>query len=150
MGSSKLCFAWLRLRIHRATHGEDPLRGRPANGTPVEVLDLKPGEVIRMKSFDHVVATLDCRKRNRCWTRKESFIKAIGEGLSCSLDSFEVALNHSARLTNVHGDEALEAQWWMADLPGFAGYAAAVTARKGYVENVRLRVRELANADLSG
>jgi 4'-phosphopantetheinyl transferase len=88
----------------------------------------------------------------RCWTRKESFIKAIGEGLSCPLDSFEVAfeLNQPARLTKVHGDAALAAPWWMADLPGFAGYAAAVTARSTNLANVRLVVRELAVADLSG
>jgi 4'-phosphopantetheinyl transferase len=88
----------------------------------------------------------------RCWTRKESFIKAIGEGLSCPLGSFEVAfdLNQPARLTSVHGDEALAASWWMADLPGFAGYAAAVTTRTGYLGNVRLQVRELSNADLLG
>lgn len=88
----------------------------------------------------------------RCWTRKESFIKAMGEGLSCALETFEVAfdLNRPARLTSLHGDEALAASWWMADLSGFAGYAAAVTARSGHVETVRLRVRELAIADLLG
>jgi 4'-phosphopantetheinyl transferase len=86
----------------------------------------------------------------RCWTRKESFIKAIGEGLSCPLDSFEVAfgLDQPARLTSVDGDEALAAKWWVADLPGFAGYAAAVTARAENLDNVRLIVREIARADL--
>ncbi len=86
----------------------------------------------------------------RCWTRKESFIKAIGEGLSCPLDSFEVAfgLGEPARLTSVNGDEALAAKWWVADLPGFAGYAAAVTARPANLDNVRLIVREIARADL--
>jgi 4'-phosphopantetheinyl transferase len=87
----------------------------------------------------------------RCWTRKESFIKAIGEGLSCPLDSFEVAfgLDQPARLTSVDGDAALAAQWWMADLPGFAGYAAAVTARHTNFANISLVVREIAGAELS-
>jgi 4'-phosphopantetheinyl transferase len=86
----------------------------------------------------------------RCWTRKESFIKAIGEGLSCPLDSFEVAfgLDQPARLTSVNGDESQAAQWWMADLPGFAGYAAAVTARYASSDKVGLVVREIAGPDL--
>jgi 4'-phosphopantetheinyl transferase len=87
----------------------------------------------------------------RCWTRKESFIKAIGEGLSCPLDSFEVAfgLDEPARVTSVDGDEALAAQWWMADLPGFAGYAAAVTVRHQNLADISLVVREIAGAELS-
>lgn len=68
----------------------------------------------------------------QCWTRKESFIKALGEGLSCPLDSFEVTFgsHEPARLASVDGDEALATRWWMADLGGFAGYAAAVTVRR--------------------
>jgi 4'-phosphopantetheinyl transferase len=86
----------------------------------------------------------------RCWTRKESFIKAIGEGLSCPLDSFEVAfdVDQSARLTRVNDDESQAAQWWMADLPGFAGYAAAVTARYANSDKVGLVVQEIAGPDL--
>jgi 4'-phosphopantetheinyl transferase len=83
----------------------------------------------------------------RCWTRKESFIKAIGEGLSCPLDSFEVAfgLDQPARLTSLKGDESLAAQWWMADLPDFPGYAAAVTARTANLNDMDMVVSE-ANA----
>lgn len=86
----------------------------------------------------------------RCWTRKESFIKAIGEGLSCPLDSFEVSfgLHQPARLTSVQGDQALASHWWMADLPGFAGYAAAVTACCENPRDIRLVVSELTTADL--
>ncbi|HKD82306.1 MAG TPA: 4'-phosphopantetheinyl transferase superfamily protein [Candidatus Angelobacter sp.] len=87
----------------------------------------------------------------QCWTRKESFIKAIGEGLSCPLDSFEVTFGSEepARLTRVDGDEALAAQWWMADLRGFAGYAAAVTTRRdANLGDVRLAVTDVDGAGL--
>lgn len=86
----------------------------------------------------------------RCWSRKESFIKAIGEGLSCPLDSFQVAfgLNQPVRLTSVQGSVAAAAEWWMADLPGFTGYAAAVTARTATSSQVRLAVNEITGADL--
>jgi 4'-phosphopantetheinyl transferase len=85
----------------------------------------------------------------RCWTRKESFIKAIGEGLSCPLDSFQVTfgLNQSARLTSVDGSVARADDWWMADLPGFPGYAAAVTARTANSDQLRLVVQEIPGAD---
>jgi 4'-phosphopantetheinyl transferase len=85
----------------------------------------------------------------RCWTRKESFIKAIGEGLSCPLDSFEVAfgLDQPARLTSLKGDEALAAQWWMADLSDFPGYAAAVTTRTANLNEINMVVSEVKAAD---
>ena len=91
----------------------------------------------------------------RCWTRKESFIKAIGEGLSCALNSFEVefGLHQPACLTSVRGEKELAKRWWMADLPGFADYAAAVTLHRANLSDVSLVLRELVlteidNADL--
>ena len=86
----------------------------------------------------------------RCWTRKESFIKAIGEGLSCPLDSFQVTfgLNQPARLASVDGSVAATDEWWMADLAGFTGYAAAVTARTANSAQVRLVVHEIPGTDL--
>lgn len=88
----------------------------------------------------------------RCWTRKESFIKAIGEGLSCPLDSFEVQfdMHHPAGLLSVNGDATLAAPWWMADLPGFEGYAAAVTALRKSLGEISLVAREMDCAELLG
>ncbi len=63
--TAKLFVRWFRLRIHRAIYGEDRLRGPHTKGTPVAVLDLKPGELVRIKDFDQIVATLDRKKRNR-------------------------------------------------------------------------------------
>jgi hypothetical protein len=63
--TAKLFVRWLRLRIHRAISGDDRLRGPHTKGTPIAVLDLKPGELVRIKDFDQIVATLDRKKRNR-------------------------------------------------------------------------------------
>jgi 4'-phosphopantetheinyl transferase len=62
----------------------------------------------------------------RCWTRKESVIKAYGEGLSMPLDSFRVSLlpGEPARLLR-----SLDRRhWWLLDLQPEQGYAAAVAA----------------------
>jgi 4'-phosphopantetheinyl transferase len=48
-----------------------------------------------------------------CWTRKEAYIKATGEGLSASLDSFRVALQPREPPSFVHiNGSVLEADLW--------------------------------------
>jgi hypothetical protein len=41
------------------------VEGRSANGTPQELLELQPGDVVEVKSKDEIFATLDDRDRNR-------------------------------------------------------------------------------------
>lgn len=66
------------------------------------------------------------------WTRKEAFIKAVGEGLSFPLADFDVTLSpgEPARLLAVRGSAEEAARWQMADMKVGAGYAAAVVARR--------------------
>lgn len=63
-----------------------------------------------------------------CWTRKEAYIKARGEGLSMSLDAFDVSLapGEPAALLNNHADETDVARWEMRSIPVAAGYVAAL------------------------
>ncbi len=62
-----------------------------------------------------------------CWTRKEAFVKALGEGLSHPLDAFDVSLRpgEPARVLAVRGEDAAE-DWWLHDLRTRDGFAAAV------------------------
>lgn len=68
-----------------------------------------------------------------CWTRKEAFVKAIGQGLSCPLDQFDVTVDprDPPELQATRWD-ALEAERWaMASVdpgPDYIG-ALAVPAR---------------------
>lgn len=65
-----------------------------------------------------------------CWTRKEAFIKVIGEGLSCPLDSFDVTLKpgEPAELLQVKGSQEAAARWKLENLEPATGYAGAVIA----------------------
>jgi 4'-phosphopantetheinyl transferase len=63
-----------------------------------------------------------------CWSRKESYIKAIGMGVSYPLDGFTVSLAPDAAptLLKVDADAAEAARWKMYELDVAEGYAAAL------------------------
>ena len=62
------------------------------------------------------------------WTRKEAYIKAIGEGLSHPLDRFTVSLapGAPARLEDVESDPAEAARWTLEALAPNPGCVAAL------------------------
>ena len=64
----------------------------------------------------------------KCWTRKEAFIKALGDGLSCPLSDFDVSLKPGdpARLLHVKGASEEASRWCMEDIDSIPGYAAAI------------------------
>ena len=64
----------------------------------------------------------------RCWTRKEAFIKAKGDGLALPLDQFDVSISvgDRAALLATRPDAADAARWTIQDVPVGPGYAAAV------------------------
>jgi 4'-phosphopantetheinyl transferase len=76
----------------------------------------------------------------RCWTRKEAFIKATGQGLAQPLDAFVVSLapGEPARFLDIDGDPRALARWTLHDLPVPAGYAGAVVV-EGAARTLRTR-----------
>ncbi|HEX7181022.1 MAG TPA: 4'-phosphopantetheinyl transferase superfamily protein [Thermoanaerobaculia bacterium] len=48
-----------------------------------------------------------------CWTRKEAYLKAVGEGLAAPLDSFDVTLapGEPPRMLTLQGDAERAARW---------------------------------------
>lgn len=63
-----------------------------------------------------------------CWTRKEAFVKAIGEGLSHPLDSFDVTLapTDDARLLRVGSGSEDHSGWQLFSFDPFPDYVGAV------------------------
>lgn len=82
-----------------------------------EVLALRsvPGELRNQAFFN-------------CWTRKEAYIKARGEGLSMPLDEFDVSLRpgEAAALLNNYREEREVTRWSMRAIPTPAEYVGAL------------------------
>ena len=66
-----------------------------------------------------------------CWTRKEAFVKALGEGLPFGLDRFRVSLKKGepAALLEVDGRSGEQSPWRIDDLSWGAEYAAALAVK---------------------
>ena len=66
----------------------------------------------------------------RCWTRKESFIKAKGSGLSFSLTSFSVSLDpEDATLLRTDWNPEEREQWRLASFIPEKGYLGALSIK---------------------
>ena len=67
-----------------------------------------------------------------CWTRKEAFVKALGDGLCYGLDRFEVSLTpgEPAKLLRVEHTPGGACGWSLDSFSPVAGYVAAVAARQ--------------------
>ena len=63
-----------------------------------------------------------------CWTRKEAYIKARGEGLTFPLDDFVVSMTpgEPVRLMMVRDAPQEAARWVLRELNAGVGYAAAL------------------------
>ena len=82
----------------------------------------------------------------RCWTRKEAYIKATGDGLHCPLDRFEVSVLHgdAPAIRSLDGDADAARGWTVHHLetgPGTVG-ALAIAAPVRAVRRFDWRPRD--------
>jgi 4'-phosphopantetheinyl transferase len=100
--------------INRSIEAED-IADHYFSPTEVKALFALPPEVRREAFFN-------------CWTRKEAYIKATGEGLSCPLDAFDVTLapGEPAVLLATRVESQDAANWSMRILDPGAGFKGAL------------------------
>jgi 4'-phosphopantetheinyl transferase len=69
-----------------------------------------------------------------CWTRKEAFLKATGDGLSFPLADFSVTTHPDLdpELEQIRGNTEARKQWFLADLRVVAGYRATVAVEGAF------------------
>jgi 4'-phosphopantetheinyl transferase len=67
----------------------------------------------------------------RCWTRKEAYIKATGDGLSLPLTQFDVSLasGDTNALIATRPDNSEAAHWLLQEVPAGPQYIAALCVR---------------------
>lgn len=73
------------------------------------------GEITKLRTVD----SMNINKAFlTCWTRKEAFIKAVGDGLSYPLKDFEVSLlaNETPEILYIKGKETETSSWKILDI----------------------------------
>jgi 4'-phosphopantetheinyl transferase len=83
-------------------------------------------EAIQLLSIGDEIATREAFYR--CWTRKEAYIKAVGDGLYLPLDQFQVTLlsDAPAKFIHIGNDSAAAAQWTLQHLDPAPNYFGAL------------------------
>jgi 4'-phosphopantetheinyl transferase len=79
-------------------------------------------------------AGIKTRSFFNCWTRKEAYIKARGEGLSHPLDQFDVSFapDAPAQLLVSRVDPAEVSRWAFEDLSPHPAYSAALAVEGNF------------------
>ena len=69
-----------------------------------------------------------------CWTRKEAFLKATGNGLSFPLADFSVTTHPdlNPELEEIRGNTEVHKQWFLTDLSVVDGYRATVAVEGAF------------------
>jgi 4'-phosphopantetheinyl transferase len=130
----------LRLKFNLSHSGEFALMGVSINLTMgIDIEEIRPDfgtqEIAERFFSRYEVATfLSLPQHQRaeaffyCWTRKEAYIKAQGDGLSLPLDSFDVtfAPGTEPALLRVAEDPNEVARWKLYDINPGPGYKAAL------------------------
>jgi 4'-phosphopantetheinyl transferase len=114
----------------------------PEIGVDVEYLrEMKDCEQIAERFFSaserEVLRTIPFPAKQEaffnCWTRKEAYLKAVGEGLAAPLDSFDVTLGlgEPPRMLTLEGDPERASRWFLHHLRPAADYLGAIAIEGG-------------------
>lgn len=84
----------------------------------------------------------DARRRAfyRCWTRKEAYIKALGEGLSMPLDTFDVSVGEEPGFLACRDGREDPCNWSMLDVTPADDFVAAAALRMPRVDVRRFSI----------
>jgi 4'-phosphopantetheinyl transferase len=100
------------------------------------ILDIEQIAALNFSNYENnIFKTLRPNQKEvaffNCWTRKEAYIKAIGEGLNLPLRSFDVSLapNESARLLSINGSTNEASHWSIESLVPASDHVAAVAIK---------------------
>lgn len=76
------------------------------------------------------------------WTRKEAYIKAIGEGLSSALEKIDISSHpiNAPVLVDERGNLKYKNYWYIQDLMPVPGFAAALAVEGGQVKHRYWRI----------